>query len=199
MHRACCPSSIPIHHALFWYVGVKRFPPWKTQFSLFQDGRGLRRCGGRLQNADLPYSAKHPILLNKKYHLTVLVIRDAHHRVRYNEVRETLIEVRSKFWIIGRRGLIRAVVHGCVVYRRFEGRPIGAPPQPPLPEFHMKEAPPFTYTAIDFAGPLYLRGKEANTSKKVWICLFTCCVSCAVGWTLTFEPARSSHLPRTRR
>ena len=51
----------------------------------------------------------------------------------------------------------------------------------------LKEAPPFTYTAIDFAGPLYLRGKEANTSKKVWICLFTCCVSRAVHIELVLD------------
>ena len=38
----------------------KRFPTWKMQFSLFQDEQGLGRCGGRLQNADLPYSASIP-------------------------------------------------------------------------------------------------------------------------------------------
>ena len=113
----------------------KRFPTWKTQFGLFQDGRGLWRCGGRLQNADLPYSAKHPILLNKKHHLTTLVIRDAHRRVHHNGVRETLTEVRSKFWIIGGRNLVRSIIHSCVVCRRFEGQPLGTPPQPPLPEF----------------------------------------------------------------
>ena len=50
----------------------------------------------------------------------------------------------------------------------------------------MKEAPPFTYTAVDFAGPLYLHGKEANAS-KVWICLFTCCVSRAVHLELVLD------------
>ena len=91
----------------------EKFPTWKTQFGLFQDERELWRCGGRLQNADLPYSAKHPILLNRKHHLTVLVIQDAHRRVHHNGVRETLTEVRSKFWIIGGRSLVRAVIHGC--------------------------------------------------------------------------------------
>ena len=99
----------------------ERLPTWKIQFGLFQDGRGLWRCGGWLQNSDLPYSAKHPILLNKKHYLTVLVIRDAHNRVHHNGVRETLTEVRSKFWIIGGRSLVKSVIHSCVVCRRFEG------------------------------------------------------------------------------
>ena len=54
-----------------------RFPTWKNQFGLFQDERLLWRCGGRLQNADLPYSAIHPILLDGRHHHTALVIRDA--------------------------------------------------------------------------------------------------------------------------
>ena len=54
------------------------------------------------------------------------------------------------------------------------------PPQPPLPDFHMKEAPPFTYTVIDFTGPLYLCGKEANVSKKVRMSVHLLCVMCSV-------------------
>ena len=169
----------------------KRFPTWKTQFSLFQDERRLWRCGGRLQSADLPYSAKHPILLNKKHHLTVQVIRDAHYRVHHNGVRETLTEVRSEFWIIGGRSLVRSIIHNCVVCRRFEGRPICAPPQPPLPEFRVREAPPFMYTAVDF---LYIRGKEVNDSTKVWICLFTCWLSRVVHLELVLDMATATFI-----
>ena len=100
------------------------------------------------------------------------------------------VEVSSKFWIISGRGLVRAIVHSFVVCRRFEGKPIGAPPQPPLLEFQVKEAPPFAYTAVDFAVHHYLRGKEANVS-KVWIRLFTCCVSRAVHF-LTWPLLHSS-------
>ena len=63
----------------------------------------------------------------------------------------------------------------------------------------MKEAPPFTYTAVDFAGPLYLRGKEANASKKVWICLFTCCVSRAVHLELVLDMTTATFLRCVKR
>jgi len=39
------------------------------------------------------------------------------------------------------------------------------------------EAPPFTYTAIDFAGPMYVGREKGEEGNKVWICLFTCCVT----------------------
>ena len=58
---------------------------------------GLYRCQGILGNADLIPSTKHPILLPKKHHLVVLIVKDAHERVTYNGVKETL---RTKYWIV---------------------------------------------------------------------------------------------------
>ena len=174
-----------------------RFPTWKNQFGLFQDKRSLWRCGGRLQNADLSYSAKHPILLDGKHHHTVLVIRDAHIRVGHNGVRETLTEVRSKFWIIGGRSLVRSVIYRCVVCKRFEGRPVQAPQQPPLPEFRVKEASPFMFSAVDFAGPLWVQDKEM--SRKIWICLFTCCVCRAIHLEVVLDMTTTAFLRCVKR
>ena len=93
-------------------------------------------------------------------------------------MRETLTEVRSNFWIISGRSLVRSTIHGCVTCRRFEGGHFQAPPYPPLPEFRVTESPPFTFTAVDFAGPMFTRDKGSN--RKVWLCLFTCCATRAV-------------------
>lgn len=43
----------------------------------------------------------------------------------------------------------------------------------------MEEAPRFTYTGVDFAGPLYVKGDNGCIS-KAWVCPFTCCVTKAV-------------------
>ena len=71
----------------------KNFETWKRQFELFTDAEGLWRCGGRLSNAEIPYSTKHPILLLKDHYFTTLVILRAHKRVLHNGVRETLTEL----------------------------------------------------------------------------------------------------------
>ena len=39
----------------------EKFTMWKTQLGLYLDDLGLRRCKGRLSNAELPMDAKHPI------------------------------------------------------------------------------------------------------------------------------------------
>jgi hypothetical protein len=156
----------------------KNFKQLREQLGLFQDENGLWRCGGRIQNAAVPYTTKHPALLHKSHYLTGLIVKKAHSRVLHGGVKATLVELRSKFWIIKGRTFVKGIIHKCRVCRRHEGRPYSAPPPPPLPTFRVEEAPPFSFTGVDFAGPLYI--KCDGTSRKVWICLYTCCVVRAV-------------------
>ncbi len=104
----------------------------------------------------------------------------AHERVFHNGIKETLTEVRSKFWILKGRSLVRKLIYRCPVCRRFKGPRYSVPPPPPLPEFRVSEQPPFTFTGVDFAGPLYIRYPGKPECSKVWLCLFTCCVVRAV-------------------
>ena len=157
-----------------------KFPTWKNQFGLFLDDKGLWRCGGRLGNIALPYTTKHPLLLPRGHPITFLIIRDAHKRVQHNGVRETLTEIRTKYWIMKARSLVRSIISRCVVCKRFEGAAYRSPPPPPLPTFRIREEPPFTHTGVDFAGPLYIRTTGSSATNKAWICLFTCCVVRAV-------------------
>ena len=76
----------------------KLFETWKPQLNLFVDDNNIWRCGGRLGNADLAYSTRYPVLLSRKHHLTTLIVKDAHVRVQHNGIKETLTEVRSKYW-----------------------------------------------------------------------------------------------------
>ena len=64
----------------------KHFLIWQRQFGLYLEDK-VWRCKGRLGNTDLPYSAncKYPILLHhKSYHLSLLIVRDAHNRVMHD-------------------------------------------------------------------------------------------------------------------
>ena len=105
----------------------KKFESWKREFGLFTDPDGILRCGGRLFHADLPYSAKHPILLDANHGFTTLVIRACHERVMHDGVKETLTELRSKFWLVkgrqvvkqsyaGRKTIVcfRSSIHSCL-------------------------------------------------------------------------------------
>ena len=74
---------------------------------------------------------------------------------------------------------MKHILGQCTTCKKFEGKPYRAPLPPPLPTFRVEESPPFAHTGVDFAGPLYVK-KVGRTTRKVWICLFTCCVTRAV-------------------
>ena len=132
------------------------FSVWQRQFQLFMDERGVLRCGGRLTNADLLYATKHPVFLPRKHPLTKLIVLESHARVGHNKERETLTDIRAKYWIVKGRSLVKSIVHCCVTCRRYEGTPYRAPPPPPLPTFRNPLSPTLVWTMQDRSTSLFL-------------------------------------------
>ena len=153
---------------------------------------------GRLSQTQLLSSTKYPILLDKSHHITFLFVRESHKRVMHGGVKSTLTELRSRFWIVQGRQFVRKLLYQCVVCRKLEGRPYKAPPPPPLPEFRVKEEPPFTYIGIDYAGPLYVKSFN-SPQQKVWICLYTCCITRAIHLDLVPDLTAQAFLRSFRR
>ena len=56
----------------------------------------------------------------------------------------------------------------CGVCHRFQGKQFSSPVSPSLPAFRVQESPPFSYTGVDFAGPLFVKSGKG----KAWIFLF---------------------------
>lgn len=100
------------------------------------DENGLIRFKGRLQNDDLAYSARHPVILPKG-HLSLIVARDRHLELNQAGVGTLLCVLRESFWIVGRRRLVKGVKKACVVCRRFDSS------SGPLPADRVRAAPPF--------------------------------------------------------
>ena len=127
-----------------------------------------------------PYATRYPALLPKNHPLTSLIIWDCHNIVMHNGVKEILLELRSRYWTIRGRQLVRKMLCTCTVCRRFEAQPYNIPPSPPFLSFRVREKPAFTHTGVDFAGPLYVKSLGCSTQSKVWICLYTCCTVRAI-------------------
>eukprot|EP00794_Sanderia_malayensis_P017243 gene17243-biopygen14837 len=140
---------------------------------------GVLVCKGRLGESDLDFRSKYPIILPKANPFTDLVIRECHHKVHHNKLRSTLAELRSRFWVPQGRQQVKKVIGKCHTCKRLEGKLFQSPPVAELPGFRVNEDRPFANTGIDFAGPLYVKGEKGEI-KKVYIALFTCCVTRAV-------------------
>ena len=81
---------------------------WKKQFGLFLDHKGIWRYGGRLDNADLQYAAKHSIFQSKHHHLAVLIIRSAHEKVYHNGMKDRS-EPNTGLYVQG-RSLVSSII-----------------------------------------------------------------------------------------
>ena len=49
-------------------------------------------------------------ILPRRHPITSLIIRDAHKRVQHNGIKETLTEVRTKYWIVKAQSLVRSII-----------------------------------------------------------------------------------------
>ena len=135
---------------------------------------GLLRVRGRLENTELTYEEKHPIIVPKG-HFAVLLVRSQHLLLNHAGVNSMLTSLRDEYWIIGSRRIAKRVKKQCVACQRLDSLHLEAP-MAPLPATRVKEARPFSVIGVDHAGPLYC----ADRRGKVYILLFTCAVVRAV-------------------
>jgi len=186
---------------LFWVKQVQ-YVVYKNQL-LFMNDYKLICCRGRLQHADVPASTKNPILLPNKHRFTELLIMEKHQLVHHNGVQEILPAIREHYWIIRGREAVKKLVRRCVLCRKHEGKPYTTPPVPPLSSERVSNMPPFNNTGLDFAGPLYVRGKPVGATDsqeiKAYVRLFTCASTRGLHLELTRELSATVFLQAFRR
>ena len=106
-----------------------------------------------------------------------MISLNCHKFVHHSRVSATLTELRTRFWVSKGRQLVKVLLYRCVTSRRQDGKPYDTPVTADLPEFRVKQAPPFS--RVDFAGRLLVKGLGEDMVKS-YIALFTCCISRAV-------------------
>ena len=149
---------------------LRKLSPWMEE--------GVLRVGGRLNNAPIPYSRKHPIILPSKHVITDLVIREIHVLEGHCGQDHVLATVRNKFWVVHGRVAVRRVLGGCFSCRK-RTAPVGEQFMAPLPEDRLKpDSPPFTHVGVDYFGPMQV--KQGRSVVPRYGCLFTCLVSRAI-------------------
>ncbi|XP_056272956.1 uncharacterized protein LOC130195451 [Pseudoliparis swirei] len=85
---------------------------------------GLLRVGGRLGRGAMPEEAKHPLILCKDPHVSMLILKNIHHNLGHGGRVYTLSSVRKRFWITNANSAVRKVIAECSFCRRYNGRAI---------------------------------------------------------------------------
>lgn len=71
----------------------------KKNLSLREDEEGVIRSYGRYKHANIPFDNKAPIMLNRDHRLAEIIVNYCHSKVLHRGVKQTLTELRSKYWI----------------------------------------------------------------------------------------------------
>ncbi|XP_064482842.1 uncharacterized protein LOC135395675 [Ornithodoros turicata] len=176
----------------------KPLPTWSTLqgSKLFMDISGVLRVAGRLHHSDLPYDQKHPVVLPKKNHYAELLIRQYHWDLLHAGVRDTLVQLREKFWIVHARQLIKSILKKCVVCQRYNVR-AARQETAPLPSTRVTQSEPFAVTGLDFAGPVWI--KAQRSAKEAYFVIFVCAVTRAVHLELVEAMSATAFLLAFRR
>ncbi|XP_062533250.1 uncharacterized protein LOC134202211 [Armigeres subalbatus] len=154
------------------------------------DDNGLLRERGRIgAAADIGYNVCHPIILPRNHHITELLVRRYHERYRHGNTETVVNEIRQLYSISRLRLVVKRVSRECTFCKIRRAKP-AIPPMAPLPPdrlAHHERA--FTYTGVDYFGPLLVKLGRSNV--KRWVALFTCltvrAVHLEVAYTLSTE------------
>ncbi|XP_015437897.1 PREDICTED: uncharacterized protein LOC107193036 [Dufourea novaeangliae] len=147
----------------------------------FLDDKGILRVGGRLQNSNLPYEQKHPILLPKNNHITDLIIRKTHHENHHAGINATLCIVRQQYWPIDGKNSVRKIMRQCIRCFRVDP-PIVRYTMGNLPAARVSESRPFYNSGVDYCGPFYIKERKYRnrTRLKIYVAVFVCFATKAV-------------------
>ena len=167
------------------------------QLGLFISPNGLLRCGGRFKHAELPHTAAHPMLLPSDHPFTALIIQDLHQTMQHVGTSHTLSQLRRQYRIPHGRQAVKKVLGRCLTCRRYHGPAFRMPRMPDLPPERVTRSPPFSYTGIDYFGPLYCTDQQGEG--KVWVALFTCLTIRAVHLELATDLTADQFLQTLRR
>lgn len=158
----------------------------------FLDKHGLIRLGGRLQHSDMSFGEQHPYILPPDHGLSKMLISRCHEQVMHSGMRDTLMQLRDKYWLPRARQMTKTIVAACPTCKRLRVKAMQQTTAP-LPRDRITEAPPFETVGVDFAGPLFVRAKKDKV-EKAYIALFTCAVTRAVHLELVSDMSTETFL-----
>ncbi|GFV09718.1 integrase catalytic domain-containing protein [Trichonephila clavipes] len=159
-------------------------PPKSPLRSLhpFIDEHGLVRVGGRLQNSQLRFNSKHPIILPSQHSISELLIKEQH--IAHLHAGPTLLAhvLRQSHWIVGSRKLINKCIRKCLKCNKFKTSTTTPQLMGNLPKHRVTLERPFFSCGIDYAGPVLIKCNKGRGTKstKGYIALFVCLATKAV-------------------
>ncbi|XP_063618732.1 uncharacterized protein LOC134791614 [Cydia splendana] len=158
---------------------------------------GVLRMKTRLGNAPVLYTSVRPVILDGKDSFTRLMVQRAHRRMAHIHNEAVVNQLRQDYWILQLRPTVKAVARDCALCKLRRASPRAQPLGDLPPERLQAYQRPFTYTAQDYLGPMYVT--IGRRREKRWVCLYTCLVTRAIHLETVHSLSTDSALLALRR
>lgn len=139
---------------------------------------GLVRVGGRLSRTAMPEESKHPVILCKDQHISMLILKNIHEQTRHGGRNYILSKLREKFWVTHANAAARKILSNCPFCRRHQGKLCDQKMSDLPKERITPDFPPFTNVGVDYFGPIEV--KQGRSYVKRYGVIFTCMASRAI-------------------
>ncbi|XP_055909270.1 uncharacterized protein LOC129944103 [Eupeodes corollae] len=171
-----------------------------ARLSPIVDEKGILRVEGRLENADLPYSQRHPIILPSQGFLTSLIVHDTHMKLLHGGQQLMMAILCTEYWILHLKSTVKKCIHKFLKCYRFTATEMQQK-MGNLPALRVNQARPFQTSGVDYAGPVLLKAWRGRCSKitKAYIAIFICFCTKAVHLELVSDYATSAFLAAFKR
>lgn len=166
----------------------------------FVDKNGILRVGGRLKNSNLSDSAKHPMIIPSNHNFTISVINHFHFLYFHAGAETTLSLIRSKFWIVSARNVIRKIIFNCIICKRLNAK-ASQQQMANLPAARVTVSRVFSKTGLDFCGPFEVKNfvSRSKQVKKVFVCVFVCFSTKALHFEIVNDLTSAAFLAALKR
>ncbi|XP_068243740.1 uncharacterized protein [Palaemon carinicauda] len=135
------------------------------QLGLYVDESGVIRCQGRIQNADLSKSAKHPVYVASRHPLWPLIVSHYHVLNLHCNTNTLVIILRQQFWAGKIRQSVKKILKACLLCKKVQNQPLSIPGFPPLPPERVKHEVPFSCVGSVYMGNISVSESEAENEK----------------------------------
>ncbi|XP_064642814.1 uncharacterized protein LOC135497060 [Lineus longissimus] len=83
---------------------------------IFDEKEQVYRVGCRIDKAPVSYDMRHPYLLPRKSHISLIIAREKHRHALHGGQLRTVTEIRTWYWIVGDMKLARRIIKDCKIY-----------------------------------------------------------------------------------
>jgi hypothetical protein len=161
----------------------------------FLDKDGILRVGTRIQQLEIAYDERNPIVLPEisikhdyENHITYQIITEAHLTNIHGGISSTMADIKQRYFVPGLRKGVSGHIKNCQLCTRVRAK-AQTQIMGQLPDERVIRNPAFTHVTLDYAGPINLKTKARKlrsashddvdkiTFEKAWIMIVACFTS----------------------